>query len=207
MHIDERLYMRKIAAKVMSVYLGPPDDLGKEPRPFLQAELDGFLGDRHKSYSRQTWEGDKQAEGTNRRNERQWSAVSVEELAEIQQKMDLKEPLTAASLGANICLAGVPHLSRLPKGTILTFPSGAELEVTEYNTPCLEMSQHLSKIHTTNSGQPLRVTAFSKAAKYCRGVVGVVEVAGIISAGDDVIIKPYAPPKWITRLSKTENSN
>ncbi|MEE8258812.1 MAG: MOSC domain-containing protein [Sphingomonadales bacterium] len=197
--------MEKILAKVESVNLGSKDDLGKEPCAFLQAELDGFVGDRHRSFSRQAWAGDKQAEGTKRRNERQWSVVSVEELAEIQQTMDLKEPLTAASLGANICLVGVPHLSRLPKGTTLIFPSGAELEVMEYNTPCLEMGQKLSKIYTTSSGQPVRDTAFSKAAKYCRGVVGVVEVAGIINAGDDVTIKLYAPPKWITRLSKTES--
>ena len=183
----------------MSVYLGSPGGLGKELRPFLQAELDGFRGDRHKSYSRQTWVGDKQPEGTSRRNERQWSAVSVEELAEIQHTMDLKEPITAASLGANICLSGVPHLSRLPKGTILTFPSGAVLVVEEYNPPCLEMGQKLASIHTTNSGQPVRDTAFSKAAKYSRGVVGVVEVAGIINAGDDVTIKLYAPPPWTTQ--------
>ncbi len=76
--------MEKILAKVESVNLGLKGDLGKEPCAFLQAELDGFVGDRHRSYSRQTWAGDKQAEGTKRRNERQWSAVSVEELAEIQ---------------------------------------------------------------------------------------------------------------------------
>ena len=191
--------MRKITAKVVSVYLGSAEELGKEPRPFLQAELDGFVGDRHKSYSRQTWVGDKQPKGTNRRNERQWSAVSVEELAEIQRTMDLKEPLTAASLGANICLSGVPHLSRLPKGTILTFPSGAELMVEEYNPPCLSMGRELASIHTTNSGKPIQDTAFAKAAHYSRGVVGVVEVAGIIKAGDEVTIKPYARPKWATQ--------
>ena len=191
--------MRKITAKVVSVYLGSAEELGKEPRPFLQAELDGFVGDRHKSYSRQTWVGDKQPKGTNRRNERQWSAVSVEELAEIQRTMDLKEPLTAASLGANICLSGVPNLSRLPKGTILTFPSGAELMVEEYNPPCLSMGRELASIHTTNSGKPIQDTAFAKAAHYSRGVVGVVEVAGIIKAGDEVTIKPYARPKWATQ--------
>lgn len=199
MNFDKRRNMRKIAAKVRGVYLGSPGELGKEPRPFLQAELDGFTGDRHRSYSRQTWKGDKQPKGMNRRNERQWSAVSVEELAEIQQTMDLKEPLTAASLGANICLSGVPHLSRLPKGTILAFPSGAELMVEEYNSPCLEMGQKIASIHTTNSGQPIRDTAFSKAARYSRGVVGVVEVAGIINAGDDVTIRPFTPPEWTTR--------
>lgn len=181
---------------MVSVYLGSVGELGKEPCSFLEAELEGFKDDRHKSYFRKTWKGDKQSEGTVRRNERQWSAVSVEELGEIQKAMDLNETLTAASVGANICLSGVPDLSRLPKGTILKFPSGAELMVEEYNTPCLEMGQNLASIHTTKSGQPLGDTTFSKAAKHSRGLVGVIEVAGIIHAGDEVIIKPYAPPKW-----------
>ncbi len=199
--------MKKISAKVMSVYLGSKADLAKEERPALEAELDGFKGDRHKSWSRRTWKGEKQPEGTVRRNERQWSAVSVEELAEIQQRMDLKEPLTAASLGANICLAGVPNLSRLPKGTTLTFPSGAELVVEEYNPPCREMGQKLASIHTTNSGRPLGDSDFSKAAHYSRGLVGVVNVAGIIKAGDEVTIKPYAPPGWTNRSSPSKTSD
>ena len=102
----------------------------------IKAELDGLTGDRHRSFERESWgAGYKQPEGTRRRNERQWSAVSIEELAEITTAMDLKEPLLAATLGANLCLEGIPNLSRLPKGTILKFPSGAELMVEEYNHP------------------------------------------------------------------------
>ena len=198
--------MNEFTAKVVSVYLGSAGHLGKNSQPSIQAELDGFVGDRHRSSSRQSWKGDKQTEGTTRRNERQWSAVSVEELADIEGAMDLKDPLTAAQIGANICLEGLPHLSRLAKGTTLRFPSGAELEVSEYNHPCLEMGQKLAKIHTTNSGEALRDSAFSKASKYNRGLVGVVEVAGVINAGDEVTIKPYEPPKWMAKLSKGENA-
>ena len=79
-------------------------------------------------HERKAWDvGDKQVSGTIRRNERQWSAVSLEELAEIAQTMDLSESLSAATVGANICLSGVPNLSHLPKGSILKFPSGAEI--------------------------------------------------------------------------------
>ena len=190
--------MKKITAKVTSLHLGSSGDLAKDPCSSLRAELDGFADDRHASFSRETWAGDKQAKGTVRRNERQWSAVSVEELVQIQEAMDLCEPLTAASLGANICLSGVPDLSRLPKGTLLKFPSGAELMVEEYNPPCLEMGEKLASMHHTNSGKALRDTSFSKAAQYTRGVVGVVEVAGVINTGDDVEIKLYQPPKWAT---------
>ena len=183
----------------MSVHSGSNDDLSKEEHPSIRADLDGIVGDRHRSHSRQTWPGDKQPEGTVRRNERQWSAVSIEELVYIEESMDLKEPLTAASLGANLCLQGVPEFSRLPKGTLLRFPSGAELIVEEYNPPCHEMGQKLAAVHKTKSGKPLSTTAFSKAAKLSRGVVGVVEVAGTIRAGDDVSIILYDAPKWLAR--------
>ena len=191
--------MKEITAKVVSVHAGSNDDLSKEQHPSIQVQLDGIVGDRHQSYSRKTWRGDKQPQGTVRRNERQWSAVSVEELADIQKKMDLTEPLSATSLGANLCLKGLPDLSRLPKGTLLKFPSGAELIVEEYNPPCLHMGKRLAALHDTNSGKPLSDTAFSKAAKLSRGVVGVVEVAGQINAGDDVTVILYDSPTCLAR--------
>jgi len=189
----------KIIARVVSVHAGSNDDLSKEEQPAIQVELDGVVGDRHRSFERSTWPGDKQPEGTTRRNERHWSAVSVEELEEIQTAMDLNEPLTAASLGANLCLSGVQQLSRLPKGSLLKFPSGAELMVEEYNPPCHDMGKKIASIHTTRSGKELSSTAFSKAAKLTRGVVGVVEVAGTITAGDEVKVTIYETPSWLTR--------
>ncbi|MBT4520076.1 MAG: molybdenum cofactor sulfurase, partial [Halieaceae bacterium] len=173
--------MKTIIGRVASVYVGSIEgDLAKQPCASLTAELDGFVGDRHRSISRQTWAGDKQAEGTQRRNERHWSAVSVEELAAIEQHMDLNEPLKAADLGANLCIEGVPQLSLLAMGTILKFSSGAELMVEEYNPPCLEMSKKLASLYTSSSGGAIANNAFSKAAKYSRGLVGVVEGAGLI---------------------------
>ncbi len=191
--------MKKLVAKVVSVHAGSNDDLSKEERSTIQVEPDGIVGDRHRSYVREAWSGDKQPEGTMRRNERQWSAVSVEELADIREALDLNEPLSATTLGANLCLQGIRELSRLPKGTLLTFPSGAVLQVEEYNPPCRDMGKRLAAKHTTGSGEPLRSTAFSKAAKLTRGVVGVVEVAGTINAGDEVTIELYETPSWLAR--------
>ena len=105
--------MTTVVGKVRSVHAGVSEDLGKETRETIQLELDGVVGDRHRSFQRETWEDDKQPKGTIRRNERHWSAVSVEEISLIEQAMDLAEPLSAASLGANLCLEGVPDLSRL----------------------------------------------------------------------------------------------
>jgi len=191
--------VKKIVAQVVSVHIGAQDELGKEEHPGVQVELNGIVGDRHQSYERSCWAGDKQPEGTIRRNERQWSAVSTEELAEIQAAMDLSESLTAASLGANLCITGIAELSRLPKGTVLKFPSGAELIVEEYNPPCHGMGKKLASMYTTKSGEPLSSTAFSKAAKLVRGIVGSVEVAGTIRAGDEVTVELYETPAWLAR--------
>lgn len=191
--------MKELVAKVVSVHSGNNDDLSKEAHETIRVELDGIVGDRHRSYVRDTWKNDKQPYGTVRRNERQWSAVSVEELQEISDAIDLKESITAASLGANLCIEGIKELSRLPRGTLLKFPSGAELIVEEYNPPCGDMSRIQASRHETRSGVPVPDTAFSKAAKLKRGIVGVVEAAGTISAGDEVTIVLYETPDWLVR--------
>jgi hypothetical protein len=89
--------MSEIIGVLESVYVGRSDqEFSKHPCASLQLELDGIVGDRHRALMREAWKGDKQPQGTIRRNERQWSAVSVEELAAMEQHMDLQEPLTAA---------------------------------------------------------------------------------------------------------------
>ena len=190
--------MKKISGTVVSVHSGSNDDLSKESHESITAELDGFIGDRHKSWTREAWAGDKQEKGTIRRNERQWSAVSVEELAEIGLSMGLNESLSAEHVGANLCLQGIPDLSRLPKGTLLKFPSGAELAVEEYNPPCHDMGKKLAATYTARSGEPLSTTAFSKASKLNRGVVGVIEAAGVVNAGDEVTVVVYEHPSWLS---------
>ena len=83
--------MKKITGTLISVHAGSQEDMSKPGHASVEVELEGFAGDAHRSYIRTTWAGDKQAQGTVRRNERQWSAVSVEELAAISQAMDLTD--------------------------------------------------------------------------------------------------------------------
>ena len=82
---------------------------------------------------------------------------------------------------------------------MLIFPSGAALVVVEYNPPCHDMGKKLAGLHSTRSDKPLESTAFSKAAKLTRGVVGVVDVPGTISKGDEVIVEIYETPSWLIR--------
>jgi MOSC domain-containing protein YiiM len=193
--------LKTIVAKIVSVHSGDNEDLSKEEKPSIQVELEGIVGDRHRSYVRDTWKTDKQPFGTVRRNERQWSAVSVEELAEISEAMDLQETITAESVGANLCIEGIAELSRLPKGTLLKFSSGAELMVEEFNPPCSDMSKKMATLHRTKTGESPTDTAFSKASKLTRGVVGVIEAAGTITAGDEVTVVIYATPSWLVRTA------
>ena len=68
--------------------------------------------------------------------------------------------------------------------------------VEEYNPPCLDMGKKLAAMHSTNSGNSLRDTAFSTAAQYLRGLIGVIDVPGVISEGDSVMVIPYQVPFW-----------
>lgn len=191
--------VKKLKARVVSVHAGSNEDLSKNAHPAINLELDGIVGDRHRGFERVTWPGDKQPEGTRRRNERQWSAMSVEEIDAISTAMDLETPLSAGRLGANLCLEGVAELSRLPKGSVLRFSSGAELIVEEFNPPCHDMGKQVAADFRTRAGTAPAPTAFPKAAKLSRGVVGVVEVPGTISVGDEVDIEVYDVPSWMTR--------
>lgn len=190
--------MKKIIGKIDSLFLGViEEELIKRSVKQLEFRLDGVIGDRHAGFERVTWEGDdKQVANTLRRNERQWSAVSSEELDEISEKMNLRVPLNAGDIGANFCVSGANNFSKLPKGTIFKFDSGVELIVEEYNPPCLGMSKNLAQNILDKNGNVLDETLFLQVAKYLRGLVGVVEVPGIIHKNDEFLIIPYTSPRW-----------
>ena len=190
----------RLIAKVVSVHAGAEEALDKPACDSIEVELDGVVGDRHRSFERSAWAGDdKQPEGTRRRNERQWSAVSVEELEAISQAMQLEATLDPADVGANLCIDGLP-VSGLPKGSLLEFPSGAVLVVEEYNPPCRDMGESLAGKYAMSSGERPAFSAFSKAARLSRGVVGVVDVPGVIRSGDEVTVTIYEHPPWLKNL-------
>ena len=190
--------MKKIIGKIDSLFLGViEEELIKRSVKQLEFRLDGVIGDRHAGFERVTWEGDdKQVANTLRRNERQWSAVSSEELDEISEKMNLRVPLKAGDIGANFCVSGANNFSKLPRGTIFKFDSGVELIVEEYNPPCLGMSKNLAQNILDKNGNVLDETLFLQVAKYLRGLVGVVEVPGVIHKNDKFLIIPYTSPRW-----------
>ena len=195
-------FSKEITGTVASLYISNNSDISNESTETIQVEFDGIVEDKHRSYMRGAYEGESVPEGTVRRNDRQWSAVSLEELAMIQEVMELETTLTATTLTANLCFEGIPNFSQLPKGSQLCFPSGAILMVEDYNPPCSYMSEKIAQTHTTISGQPPKRLAFVKAAKRLRGLVGVVDVVGVINAGDEVTVKVFDSSRLSAFLSK-----
>ena len=194
-------YSKTFDANLVSVHVGKTVEFIKESMGTAQVELDGFVGDKHKSYMRGIYEGEAYPPGTIRRNNRQWSAVSIEELKSISETMGLEEHLTARILGANLCFSGIPELSQLPKGSKLSFPSGATLIVEEYNPPCHDMSEEISRTRKTKSGDYPGKLEFLKAAKKLRGLVGIVDVAGEINEGDVVKVQVFDSDRMFNFLS------
>jgi len=69
--------------------------------------------------------------------------------------------------------------------------------IEEYNPPCSGMGKRIAEVHTDHSKQKISNTAFSKASKLNRGLVGTIETTGKICKGDTVSITVYAHPKWL----------
>ena len=190
--------MTMIQGVVASVFLGAPGTLEKAAQTELEFAFDGIVGDRHRGVMRRAWElTDKQPGGTERRNERQWSAVAQEDLDAVAVKLQLTEPLSAGAAAVNLSISGVPDFSRLPRGTTLTFEGGVVLMVEEYNPPCSRMSRYLATKREVRGGSPLGDNDFIEAAKFSRGLVGAVEVPGIVSLAERVTVAPEVLPKWL----------
>lgn len=151
--------------------------------PAARVTLDGFEGDRHAGPTRLA---DARTpfypRGTLIRNSRQVSIVAVEELAELAEALGVPA-VEPEWLGANLLLAGVPRLTRLPPGTRLFFPNDATLVVSAENEPCVFPGK---AIQHHNPGVRGIVSNFPKRAIGLRGLVAWVERPGAIGEGDVV---------------------
>ncbi|MBV9349746.1 MAG: MOSC domain-containing protein [Patescibacteria group bacterium] len=183
--------MMKLEGRVDSVYRSE-NGVEKYPQQFIEVDLEGILGDSHAGFSRSA--GGRKSErryprGTKIRNYRQWSAVSIEELAIIAENMGIPS-IDPGWIGANVALRGVPEFTQLPKGSTFAFPEKAVLLVEEANLPCTAPGDVIGSKY---SGRNFRPNLFPKAAMGRRGLVGVVERPGIIRIDDVVIVEVYEP--------------
>ena len=107
--------MGSLEGTVVSVFVGSGGTLGKCSESRLEFAFDGIVGDRHRGLTRKTWElTDKQPGGTERRNERQWSAVAQEDLDQVSEELSLNTPLSAGDVAVNLSISGVADFSDSP---------------------------------------------------------------------------------------------
>lgn len=165
------------------VGIGIADTSGRfETRAIEQAVLTyaGLEGDRHAGLTMRSGPRQKHVpRGTELRNSRQLSLVSVEELADIARGLEVPS-VRASILGANLLLRGAPELTRVPPGSRLVFSSGAMLVIDGENEPCTKSGRALAQA----LGVPSVASRFVKTAWGKRGLVAWVERPGLVRVGD-----------------------
>lgn len=185
---------RRIRGVVDSVLIAPGDHFETREAASLTLGWDGIEGDFHagltrKSGGREPW----YPRGTQMRNERQITLVAPDELALVAQRMGIAQ-VKPEWLGANIVLTGVPHLSMLPRGTLIFFEGGVTLKLDDQNGPCRIAGKVVARgagMADIEAGSLL----FPKAAKRLRGILAWVEIPGVIKPGERVNLK--LPEQWI----------
>ena len=131
--------------------------------------------------------------GTEIRNTRQLSILSLEELAQIASSMEI-DRLAPEWVSANLVLSGIPHLTQLPPSSRLIFSSGVTITVDMENGPCRFPGDVIEKYH------PGKGKFFATKARGRRGVTGWVEREGSIKVGDTARL--HIPPQRIYDLGE-----
>ncbi|UCH42073.1 MAG: MOSC domain-containing protein [Gammaproteobacteria bacterium] len=157
----------------------------------VEVGFEGFSGENHSGLNRESCVRvkDLYAEGTRIRNTRQISIVADEELALIARGMEIGR-IEPEWLGANLLVAGIPHLTLLPPSSRLLFSSGACLVVDMENRPCAYPAKEIQKVY------PGKGRLFIKNARQRRGVTAWVEKEGAIADGDGIRVFMPNQPRW-----------
>lgn len=166
---------------VAGVYIGQRMGAGKHQVAEIDLTFEGVSGDAHAGMVRAA--GPREPgfkRGTRLANLRQVSLVSVEELDTIAQRLSI-DRIDPSWLAANIALQGAGPITDWPRGTLLRFPSGATVYVTDVNSPC----SLAAKLIAWNGGYTERqIAGFVRNAVGRRGLVGLVYAPGTIRTGD-----------------------
>lgn len=191
---------KKLKGKVANVLAAKGTDFVSQAVDELVLNYQGVEGDFHAgltraSGAREPW----YTRGTEMRNERQISILSVEELTEIAPAMELDE-LKPEWIGANLVLEGIPNMSYLPPRSLLFFDGGVTLRVDGYNAPCrLAGGSIATHVGAVGDGEDATRTdmalSFKDAAYMKRGLVAWVEREGVIKPGEDFTVRVWE--QWL----------
>jgi MOSC domain-containing protein YiiM len=192
-------HLKKLDARVQVILVNstPDKDLSSSRVESVEVNYAGFAGESHSGLVRSSCVRVRHqyTQGTEIRNTRQISIVSVEELAVIADNMGIAE-LKPEWLGANLVVSGIPNFSQIPPSTRMIFSGAASLVVDLENSPCKYPGEVIDNHH------PGFGVLFAKAAVGRRGVTAWVEREGHINTADS--IKLYIPPQRIYEIPADE---
>lgn len=178
--------MKALSATVESVLLADmPGTFVTRRVDRVQLDMAGIPGDCHYGLTRRS--GGREPmypRGTEIRNRRQISIVSVEECDQVAQALGV-EVLLPEWLGANLLVSGLPHLTQLPAGSRLLLPGGTGLVCEGENAPCRHPGDVIQALYPDEVRLSQR---FVSVAKKRRGIVCSIERPGSITVGDTLRI-------------------
>lgn len=180
---------------------GPPPDgeatvvavlVASDPESIVSSRVDaleldwaGVVGDRHHGLTVPS--GSRQARfyprGTPIRNRRQLTVVSVEECAEVAERLGIPQ-VRPEWLGANLLVTDWAGLSTLPAGARLLLPGGVGLVCEGVNQPCRLPARVIAEHHPGTDVEH----RFGRVAFGRRGIAASVERPGTVRAGAHVAV-------------------
>jgi len=192
-------HLKKLDARVQVILVNstPDEDLSSSQVASVEVSYAGLAGESHSGLVRSSCVRVRHqyTQGTEIRNTRQISIVSIEELAVIADNMGIAE-LKPEWLGANLLVSGIPNFSQIPPSTRMIFGGGTSLVVDLENSPCKYPGEVIERHH------PGFGNLFAKAAVGQRGVTAWVEREGQINTGDSINL--YIPPQRIYEIPVAE---
>lgn len=162
-------------------------DLSTSAVKAVEVAYSGFVGDSHSGLTRASCArvAKQYPKNTEIRNVRQISALSAEQLSEIEKKMEL-DVLQPEWVGANLIVKGIPDFSKLPPSSRLIAANGTSLVVDMENAPCKFPGDYIDQ-HVPGKG-----STYAKSAQGRRGITVWVEREGSLSVGDT--LRLHIPP-------------
>lgn len=153
-------------AGVVAVCLSEVGGIPKYPQASVTVGAYGVEGDYHAGAMRTNSKGEQVP------NERQVSVVALEAIEAVGEALAVEIP--HGGLGENVLVRGLGDLSQLQPGARLVFGSGVELEITEQNAPCANLSVYHPQAVKQLYGR--------------RGVLATVVGRGTLQPGDSVTV-------------------
>jgi MOSC domain-containing protein len=174
---------RQTIGTVASLHVGNAKKSPSTSVPSLTLTFAGIVSDRHCGPTRTAGAREPAfRRGTLLANLRQVSLVSMEELNIMASRMGLQR-LDPGWLAANIAIEGAGPITQIPRGTVLRFPSGASLYISDLNSPCRAAANLIRRC----AGAPeCRTSKFVWHSMGRRGLVAFVYVEGDVYARDPI---------------------